>query len=351
MPLDIAMIQRFLPPASRGGAGHFTVGLCAELSHRGHRVTIFSQDPCPPGAAFKVVQLPGKEKRTAPLTFPFAVARADFTGFDLIHAQGDEQFLRHRGKPVVRTLHGSSLDEAMANGAFGMSLKHFVLHAWFYQWEITAVLRADAVVAVSHAAARHLPRRADVIPNGIDTAAFAPEGTPKSEVPSILFVGELDSRKRGRMLVTEFLARVRPRVPDAELWLVSPDRAEGEGIRHLGTISDEALRDAYRRAWIVCLPSAYEGFGRPYVEAMAAGTAVVASPNVGAREVLDEGRYGVIAKDAQLAGALVDLLTDAGRRTKLADAGPGRARAFDWSIVAEAYERVYERVLSKRGAA
>ena len=352
MPFEIAVIQRFLPPASRGGVGHFTVGLCTELARRGHRVTIFSQDPKPAGAAFDVVQLPGREKRLAPLTFPFTVARADFSRFDLIHAQGDEHWMRHRGKPVVRTLHGSSLDEAMANGGFNMSPKHFVLHAWFYQWEVLSVLRADAVVSVSKAGARHVPRHADVIPNGIDARAFAPDGTAKSSIPSILFVGELGSRKRGAMLVRQFIERVRPRVPDAELWLVSPDAADGPGVRHLGPLADLELRDAYRRAWVMCLPSAYEGFGRPYLEALAAGTAVVASPNPGAREVLDEGRYGVIAEDARLADALVSVLTDHPRRAMLSEMGPSRAREFDWSVVGAAYERVYARVMNgKRGAA
>lgn len=352
MPLNLAVIQRFLPPASRGGAGHFTVGLCAALARRGHRVTIFSQDPAPPGAAFEVVQLAGRERRTAPLAFPLQIARIDVGGFDLVHAQGDEQLLRHRGRPVVRTLHGSSLDEAIANGLRGLSPKHLFLHGWFYNGELAAALRADAVVAVSAAAARHLPRRADVIPNGIDTTALAPDGTPKSPAPSILFVGALDSRKRGRLLVTEFLERVRPRVAGAELWLVSPDRAEGHGIVNLGTLDDAALAAAYRRAWVMCLPSAYEGFGRPYVEAMAAGTAVVASPNPGAEDVLDGGRYGAIAKDGWLADALVDMLSNRAARERFTQAGLGRARQYDWSVVAAAYERVYARVMEgRRGAA
>ena len=343
------MIQRFLPPASRGGAGYFTVGLCAALSARGHHVTIFSQDPAPPGAPFTVVQLPGRTRRLAPLTFPMQIAGVDFRPFDVIHAQGDEQIVRHRGRPVVRTLHGSSLDEAAANGLRAMSPKHLLLHAWFYGGELVAALRADAVVGVSRASVRHLPRGADVIPNGIDVAAFAPDGTPKSEAPSILFVGELDSRKRGRWLAGEFAARVRTRVPDAELWLVSPDRADGPGIVNMGTLDDAALRAAYRRAWVMCLPSTYEGFGRPYAEALAAGTAVAASPNPGARDVLDDGRYGVIAPDDTLAAALVALLTDTGRRTALAAPGLARAREYDWAHIAEAYERVYARVMQRAG--
>lgn len=345
MPLRLAVIQRFLPPSSRGGAGHFTVGLCSALARRGHAVTIFSQDPGPAGAAFDVVQLPGGDRRTAPLIFPLQIAAVDFTPFHLIHAQGDEQIVRHRRRPVVRTLHGSSLDEAMANGIRGRSLKHLLLHGWFFSWEVVSGARADAVVAVSAAAGRHMLRGVDVIPNGIDTAAFAPDGTPKSVSPSILFVGELDSRKRGRWFVREFVDRIRPQLPDAELWLVSPDRAEGPGVINLGTLDDAALRDRYRRAWVMCLPSAYEGFGRPYVEALAAGTVACATPNPGAHDVLDGGRYGLIAGDEQLSAGIVRLLKDPARRLSFERLGLPRAAEYDWSTVAVAYERVYARVM------
>ena len=353
MALEIAIVQRFLPPDSRGGAGHFTAGLCDALARRGHRVTVFSHDRGPADAPYRVQQLPGRGRRLAPIVFPRQIAAIDFSRFDVIHAQGDEQFIRHRGRPVVRTLHGSSLDEAVANGVRALSPKHLLLHAWFYQGELIAAIRADAVTAVSAAAGRHVPRHVDVIPNGVDIRAFAPDGTAKSAQPSILFVGALDSRKRGRWLTRVFLEQVRPRVPDAELWLVSPDRAEGPGIVSLGTLADEALRDRYRRAWMLCLPSAYEGFGRPYVEAMAAGTAVVASPNPGARDVLEDGRFGVIAEDAALGGAIVELIGDPARRRALEAGGVARAVRYDWPVVAAAYERVYERVMEgrRRGSA
>ena len=351
MALEIGVIQRFLPPDSRGGAGHFTTGLCAGLAARGHRVTIFSHDRGPANAPFRVVTVPGGGRRIAPIAFPRQLRGIDFSAFDVIHAQGDDQFIRHAGRPVVRTLHGSSLDEANANGLHGLSPKHLLLHAWFYQGELIASMRADAVAGVSAAAGRHVPRPIDVIPNGVDAGAFAPDGTPKSANPSILFVGELDSRKRGRWLVRQFVERVRTRLPSAELWLVSPDRADGAGVVSLGSLDDAALRDRFRRAWVMCLPSTYEGFGRPYVEAMAAGTAVVASRNPGAIDVLDGGRYGVIADDERLPQALIDLLENGEKRRTLEQAGLARARQYDWPAVVDAYERLYARVLNGRARA
>lgn len=81
---------------------------------------------------------------------------------------------------------------------------------------------------------------------------------------------------------------------------------------------------------------------------MAAGTAVVATNNPGAREVLQEGRAGVIARDDYLGAALARLLLHPQERIALEARGLARARDFGWSVVADAYERVYERVLARR---
>ncbi len=346
---DVAIIQRFLPSRSPGGVGHFTHGLASALARRGSRVTVFSEDPAPIGADYAVEVVPSVGGRLSPLAFPFALRRCDFTRFDVLHAQGDEQFLAHgRTPPIVRTLHGTALAEAWFNGVRGGSPKRLGLHTLFYLLELLADLRADRVVAVSRHTARFYPRVHAVIPNGIDRAALAPDGTPKSAHPSILFIGELASRKRGRLLVRVFARDVRPRLPDAELWLVSPDGVEQPGVRTWRGVDDATLASLLRRAWVMCMPSAYEGFGRPYLEAMAAGTAVVSSPNAGAREVLDEGRTGVLVDDDDIGAALVRVLTDAGERAALEERGLARAEQFDWDHVAAAYERVYDALIAGR---
>ena len=105
--------------------------------------------------------------------------------------------------------------------------------------------------------------------------------------------------------------------------------------------SDEALADAYRRAWVFCLPSDYEGFGIPYAEALASGTPVVATPNVGARYVLDDGRAGVIVGLPDLGRTLVELLGDGARRDRMRVAGLARAREFALTSVVDQYEAIY----------
>ncbi len=343
---SIAVIQRFLPSRSRGGVGHFTHGLCQTLAHRGHRVTVFSQDPAPAGAVYAVHQVQatnaGLAKKFASLSFPFALARQDFSGFDVIHAQGDNQFISRHRPPLVRTMHGTALAEAWFNGVLGKSPKRFALHMFFYAMECLADLRADRVVTVSAETQHFYPRAHAVIPNGVDLAAFAPGGVPKSTAPSVIFVGEVASRTRGQTSIDVMARAVVPRVPGEELWLVSPDGVDRPWIRTFRGIDDAALADLMKRAWVMCLPSAYEGFGRPYIEAMAAGTAVLASPNPGAREVLRDGRDGVIAPDADLGDALVRLLTDRREREEMAERGLARVQVFGWDVVAGQYEQVYE---------
>jgi glycosyltransferase involved in cell wall biosynthesis len=248
----------------------------------------------------------------------------------------------------VRTLHGTALAEAWFNGVRGRSPKRLLLHTYFYLSECVADVRADVVVAVSDDTRRYYPRVDLVIPNGIDLAAWAPDGSPKSTSPSILFVGEVDSRKRGRLVLDVFARVVRTAVPGAQLWLVSPDRVDAPGVHWKGRVSDAALHDLMRRAWIMCLPSAYEGFGRPYAEALAAGTVAVATPNPGAREVLEDGRIGVIAADDALGDALVRLLRNPTERAAFEQRGLERARAFAWDRVAAAYEDAYTLAVSRR---
>lgn len=347
----IAIIQRFLPSRSRGGVGHFTHGLANTLSARGHAVTLFSQDPAPADARYSTVRVPVSDTRFAPFAFPFALRHCDFRGFDVIHAQGDEQWLSHRHlPPVVRTLHGSSLHEAWSNGLRGWSPKRFALHSYFYVMELVADLRACRVAGVSAGTGRHFPRMHAVVPNGVDVARFAAAGhvAIKSAAPSIIFLGELGSRKRGIFLVDVFLDGVRPRVPNAELWLVSPDRPSradatpANGVHQLGTLSDADLASRLASAWVMCLPSSYEGFGRPYAEAMAAGTVAAATPNPGADDVLDHGRAGVLATDAELGAALSRVLTNAEQRATLVETGRARAARYDWVAVAAQYEALYE---------
>ena len=131
--------------------------------------------------------------------------------------------------------------------------------------------------------------------------------------------------------------------------MVSEGSGVEPGVSRYGRVSPGQLAELYRSAWVFCLPSTYEGFGVPYVEAMAAGTAVVAtSPNEGAREVLADGKYGAFVADGQLGETLRHLLTDAALRAEFERRGDVRSRDYAWTHVARRYEALFRDLIASK---
>ena len=208
--------------------------------------------------------------------------------------------------------------------------------------EVLASLVAGTTVVVSPGTKRWTPWVRTVIPNGVDTTVSDHERAPRPCAHGPLR-RHLGWAKRGVELARAFSKDVRPAVPDAELWMVTQDAPDdpGEGVRVLGRLDDRALEEAYSRAWVFCLPSAYEGFGIPYAEALASGLPVVATPNVGARYVLAGGAAGVLTSLDGLGTSLTALLVDPEARARLGAAALERSRTFSLGTVVDRYERLY----------
>jgi len=346
--VKIAMTHVNLPNESKGGVAYQVHYLANVLAARGHDVTLFTFSPPYAECRYRVHQYPLAPRLLRFKAFVLAAqtARTDFSGFDVLHAHGDNYLLGGR-HPQVRTFYGSARDEAR----FAVSLRRRL-----YQWLMIGLENwgarvADLNVGISEATRARLPRIQTIIPCGVDEERFRPCARgDKAPAPTILFVGTVGGRKRGAFLADLFSRTIRSRIPDAQLWSVADAPLAGDGIVNFGKVSLETLADLYARAWVFCLPSTYEGFGVPYVEALASGTAVVASPNPGAREVLCEGKFGVLAPDDDLAGALCALLDDASRREALAAEGLARARDFSWERVAARYEQVYAGLVGRAAA-
>jgi glycosyltransferase involved in cell wall biosynthesis len=339
-PLRIAMISYYLPSESKIGVGYQVHALADELARRGHHVDVFS--PCAPvsGALYNHVHVPlSGSLRT--FRFAFEMRRRDLSSYDVLHAHGEDYWMWRRRVPMhVRTLHGSCFEEAIH--IRGVKEKARMILLGFT--EVLASLVADRTVLISPQTRRWTPWVKTVIPNGVDTQRFAPASRqPKHVDPTVLFVGTWRGRKRGAQLASIFAERVRARVPDARLRMVTQDAPAvlPDGVTVLGRLDDDALTDEYRRAWVFCLPSSYEGFGIPYAEAMAAGLPVVATPNHGAQFVTDAGRFGVLSGIDDIDAPLVRLLRDRDERERWRVRSLERAAVFDLERVADQYERVY----------
>ncbi len=339
-PLRIAMISYYLPSESKIGVGYQVDALADELARRGHQVDVFS--PCGPvaGALYNHVHVPlSGSLRT--FRFAFEMRRRDLSSYDVLHAHGEDYWMWRRRVPMhVRTLHGSCFEEAIH--IRGLKEKARMILLGFT--EVLASLVADRTVLISPQTRRWTPWVKTVIPNGVDRHRFAPDPPqPKHADPTVLFVGTWHGRKRGAELASIFTERVRARVPGARLRMVTQDApaALPDGVVVLGRLDDKALADEYRRAWVFCLPSSYEGFGIPYAEAMAAGLPVVATPNHGARYVTDAGRFGILSTIDDIDAPIVRLLRDPDERERWRTRSLERAAVFDLERVADQYERVY----------
>jgi len=338
------MTSYYLPSESKIGSGWMAHRMANALVARGHVVCMFSPDRKPGDADYEHRHI-GLNGRLRVFQWAARMRGLDLTGFDVFHAHGDDHLVRGRVCPAhVRTLHGSCFDEAIHARGLENRGRMFVLGLT----EVVSAIRFRHVVGVSRNSIRWYPWLHQVIPNGVDTARFHP-GSSRAADPTILFVGTYLRRKRGALLQQVFTDYVLPRVPNARLWMVCGDAPAAPGVEVLGHLSDDELAERYRQAWVFCLPSSYEGFGVPYIEAMASGTAVVASPNPGAREVLEGGRLGRLSPDADLGRSLVHMLADEEERNHCARLGLQAVRdRYDWSVVAHAYEQLYRRAMEGR---
>jgi len=342
-PMRLAVLSYSLPVRGqkRGGIERAAHTLAEGLAERGHHVVVFSHDRKPEGAKYDVRELPWKafvstwvgRRITMGYLGNVLALLPDYRGFDAVVAYGDSVLLPLNGVPVVRVMPGSALGEAM----HATSVGRVVLQLGVYLQELATAL-GQRTVGISENTRRFNPFVRDVIPLGVDSRIFFPKSGEKSPEPSLIFVGTEQGRKRGSLLLKIFQEIVRPAFPEATLAFVGPQGPSMPGVTYHTGISDAELASLYRRAWVCASPSTYEGFGLPYLEAMACGTAVVARPNPGSCEVLGDGAYGQLAEDAKFGVAVVALLKNEHARRRWEASGVLRAQQFSLSEMIDRYE-------------
>ncbi len=211
-----------------------------------------------------------------------------------------------------------------------------------------AVRRAARVVAVSERTRRDLVRaygipesRVVVIPHGVDPA-YRPGERPSRDY--VLFVGAVQERKDPRAALEAARTVGLPLVvagPVKDAGLAA--ELERCGARLAGYVEQRELAELYRNAACLVLPSRFEGFGLPVLEAMASGTPVVCADEPALREV--GGDAAVFVPAGRVADGIERALAD---RERLVAAGLARARLFSWEETARRTVAVYLEVLGLR---
>jgi alpha-maltose-1-phosphate synthase len=251
--------------------------------------------------------------------------------------------------------------------------------------EKTAYESADAIIAVSDGMRADVldcypslaPERVKVVRNGIDSVSYHPVTEDDAlrrygvdpDRPSVVFVGRI-TRQKG---VGHLIAAAHRIDPDAQLVLCAgaPDTPEiaeetaaavaelsaaRPGVHWIQKMLEPAeVQQFLSHATVFVCPSVYEPLGIVNLEAMACGTAVVASDVGGIPEVVDDGRTGLLVHyDAAdepafrtgLADAVNTLLSDPDRAKAMGTAGRERAvTEFSWASVAEQTVAIYRSVL------
>ncbi len=349
---SIGIFSYGLPCADekRGGFERVTHDQAQGLARLGYKVTVWTYDPKPVGALYEVKSLPWKKFYRSSMGPRFLMGYLgnilallpDYGDVDLLIAHGDSLLMPALRKPLIRVMHGSALEEARkATGWI-----RWIHQMGVYGLECLTAFTQKGAVAVSENTLDSLPSINKVIPNGVDLSAFRKNSNENTGHPTLLFVGALGGRKRGNLALKWFQEIWKPAVPGLELHMVCEPGPEISGVFYHYGVSDERLAELYRRSWVYISPSSYEGFGLPYVEAMASGTPVVATPNPGSREVLANGEFGILASDETFADATLDLIRDSSKRETWQLKGLDRCQNYSLDLMAKRYAELIESMLA-----
>jgi len=351
-----------------GGVQAHVRDLADNLLARGHDVSVLSPVDDPERADLPPYVVPAG--RAVPVPYNGSVARLVFGplsmartrrwlrdgGFDVLHVHEPTvpsvSMLAcfAASGPIVATFHTATA-RSRALQVFGTALQ-------------PALEKVTGRIAVSPAARRvvveHLGGDAVLIPNGVDVARF--EGAQplpgRGARPTVVFLGRIDEPRKGLAVLLEALPELVELVPDVQLLVAGPGDAGDvvaaippslrDRVELLGLVTEADKPRVFATGDVYCAPNTHgESFGIVLVEAMAAGTPVVASDLEAFRRVLQEGQAGVLVPvrdPGALAAGLGALLHDPERRQRLAAAGRQAVRAYDWTTVTRQVVEVYETV-------
>jgi glycosyltransferase involved in cell wall biosynthesis len=355
-PLQITFV---LPGRNRSGGTRVTVDMANALIQRGHRVRIAHRR----SRGFQLRRLK-RELQEMPRRLERAILHlGGWSNDDWVHTfKGPIDAYRRLdelrfcpGEAViavasftvedVRQLHQDVVKIRYCHG-FQEDRPEWMREVWSGSMATIAVARTIVPRLEQYSGEKVV----DVVPNGIHASEYYPEqrlrdgigtiyGTHSAKAPEFT-LDLLDHISKRWPGVPRYVFGMGPRprsIPRSQYW-------------HLPSV--EKARELYNRSKVWLVTSAYEGFGLPILEAMACGCAVVSTETLGALELVEDGRNGLLVPvggaEAFL-GRIERLLCDDPYRLGLVDAGGQTARRFRWEAAAAKMEVVLGRLMSGGG--
>jgi glycosyltransferase involved in cell wall biosynthesis len=410
-PLRIAYLAYRGNPHS-GGQGVYTHHLTKQLAALGHEVTVFGGPPYPVLTDdVTLVKVPSldlyrepdpfripkpREFRSLtdvlefglmctagfpePLTFSLRARKVLAplrSQYDLVH---DNQCLGTGllglladGWPLLATLHHPiTVDRDLELAHARTIRRRITLRRWygFLRMQERVAQQLPRIITVSESSKRDISAqmgvdgdRMAVVPVGVDPARFRPLPHVAPVPGRIMTTASADVPLKGLVPLLEAVAKVRTE-RHAELVVIGRPRPESrvdETINRLGLdgavsfvsgVTDERIVELYAEAELAVVPSLYEGFSLPAVEAMACGVALVATTGGALPEVVGtDGETGLLVPPADpgaLAVAIGRALDDAELRARLGEAGRQRVlERFTWEATARGTVEQYRRLLDE----
>jgi len=399
-----------------GGQGVYTRHLTRELVALGHSVEVFAGQPWPEvddGVGFTPVPSLDLYRDPDPFRIPrpsefansytTAIAALEFgvmctagfpepwtfslrarrllaarrDQFDLVH---DNQCLGNGilgmmedGWPLLTTLHHPiTVDRQLALSHATNPWQQFTQRRWFgfLRMQVKVARALPRVVTVSESSKRDIAsqmgveaERMTVVPVGVDHTVFRPQDDVVPVRGRIMVTSSSDVPMKGLVPLLEAVAKLRTE-RDIELVVIGNPRADGRVakaierldlapiVRCVSGITDEELARNYAQAEVAVVPSLYEGFSLPAIEAMACGVALVATTGGALPEVVGtDGVTGLlVAPDdpGELATAIARLLDDAELRHRLGAAGRERVLGrFTWQVTAAGTAEQYRALMEE----